>query len=118
MRWLARHRFSDGVAAATVMIVAITVLASAVALAGAAVGRQFSDLADSVQDGIREAGDALAQPPFRLSKADIQEKIDEGVEKLSDSSSELTGGALHGAVIVGEVVHRAHHHAAAARSSS
>jgi predicted PurR-regulated permease PerM len=103
-RWLARHRFSDGAAAATVVIIAIAVLASAVAMAGAAVGRQFSDLADSVQDGVREAGDALAQPPFNLSKADIQDKIDQGVAKLSDSSSSLTGGALHGAVVVGEVL--------------
>lgn len=101
-RWLARRHFSDGLAAATVMVVAIVLLASAVALAGAAVARQFSDLADSVQDGAREAGDALAQPPFNLSKADIREKIDESVDKLSESSSELTGGALHGAVLVGE----------------
>ena len=103
-RWLTRHRFSDAAAAATVMIVSIAVLGSAVAMAGAAIGRQFSDLATSVQDGVREAGDALAQPPFNLSKADIQEKIDEGVAKLSDSSSELTGGALHGAILVGEVL--------------
>ncbi len=101
-RWLTRHRFSDAAAAAIVMIVSITVLASAVALAGAAVGRQFSDLASSVQDGVRQAGDELAKPPFNLSKADIQKKIDEGVDKLSESSSALTGGALHGAVLVGE----------------
>jgi predicted PurR-regulated permease PerM len=103
-RWLTRHRFSDAAAAGVVMIVAIAVLASAVAMAGAAVGRQFSDLADSVQDGVREAGDALAEPPFNLSKADIQKKIDDGVDKLSDSSSELTGGAVHGAILVGEVI--------------
>ena len=101
-RWLTRHRFSDAAAAATVMIVSIAVLASAVAMAGAAVGRQFSDLASSVQDGVRQAGDELAKPPFNLSKADIQDKIDQGVDKLSESSSALTGGALHGAVIVGE----------------
>ena len=103
-RWLTRHRFSDAAAAGVVMIAAVAVLAGALALAGAAVARQFSDLADSVQDGVREASDVLAQPPFKLSKADIQEKIDEGVDKLSDSSSELTGGALHGAILVGEVI--------------
>jgi predicted PurR-regulated permease PerM len=103
-RWLARHRFSDAAAAGMVMIVAIAVLASAVAMAGAAVGRQFSDLADSVQDGVREAGDTLAREPFNLSKADIQDKIDQAVDKLSDSSSELTGGALHGAILLGEVL--------------
>jgi predicted PurR-regulated permease PerM len=103
-RWLARHHFSDAAAAATVMIAAIAVLASAIALAGAAIGRQFEDLADSVQDGVREAGDALAQPPFNLSKADIQQKIDDGVENLSSSSSSLTDGVLHGAIVVGEVI--------------
>ncbi len=103
-RWLTRHRFSDGAAAATVMLGGIALLAGAVTLAGAAIGRQFSDLAASVEDGVREAGDALAEPPFNLSEADIQEKIDQGIERLSDSSSELTGGALHGAILVGEVV--------------
>ncbi|MBA3747108.1 MAG: AI-2E family transporter, partial [Solirubrobacterales bacterium] len=72
--------------------------------AGAAIGRQFSDLADSIQDGVREAGDALAAPPFNLSKADIQDRIDQAIQQLSDSSGELTGGALHGAVLVGEAL--------------
>lgn len=103
-RWLIRHRFSDGAAAATVLFAAIAVLATAVAMAGAAIARQFSDLAESVKDGIREAGDALAEPPFNLSRADIREQIDRGVERLSDSSSELTGGALHGAIVVGEFI--------------
>ena len=102
-RWLTRHRFSGAAAAGTVMIVAVAVLAIAVGMAGAAVGRQFADLATSVKDGIREAGEALEQPPFNLSKADIQEKIDEYVESLSDSSSSLTDGALHGAIVVGEL---------------
>jgi len=103
-RWLTRHRFSDAAAAATVLLSAVALLAGAVTLAGAAIGRQFSDLANSIQDGIREAGDALAQPPFNLSKADIQDRIDQAMNQLSDSSGALTGGALHGAVLVGEVL--------------
>jgi predicted PurR-regulated permease PerM len=104
VRWLTRHRFSDGAAAATVLLGAVALLASAVAMAGAAVGRQFSDLADRIQDGVREAGDALAQPPFNLSKADIQARIDQAMNQLSDSSGALTGGALHGAVLIGELL--------------
>ena len=103
-RWLARHRFSDGAAAATVILGALALVATLLTMAGAAIGRQFSDLADSIQDGIREAGDALAEPPFNLSKADIEDRIDQAIEQLSDSSGELTGGALHGAIVVGEVI--------------
>ena len=103
-RWLKRHRFSDAAAAGTVLLSAVVVLVAAMTMAGAAVVRQFSDLADSIQDGVREAGDALAQPPFNLSKADIDERIDESVAQLSDSSGALTGGALHGAVLVGELL--------------
>ncbi len=103
-KWLTRHRFSDGAAAATTLLVALAVLAGAVTLAGAAIGRQFSDLADSVQDGVREAGNALSGPPFNLSKADINDRIDKAVGQLSDSSGELTGGALEGALLVGEVL--------------
>ena len=90
-RWLTRHRFSAGAAAITVLLAAIALVASLLTMAGAAIGRQFSDLADSIQDGIREAGDALAEPPFNLSKADIQERIDSAIDQLSDSSGELTG---------------------------
>ena len=104
VRWLTRHRFSDGAAAATVILGALALVASLLTMAGAAIGRQFSDLADSIQDGVREAGDALAEPPFNLSKDDIEDRIDQAIEQLSDSSSELTGGALHGAVLVGEVI--------------
>jgi predicted PurR-regulated permease PerM len=103
-RWLRRHRFSDGMAAATVLLGAIALLATALTMAGAAVARQIADLADSVQEGIREAGDYLAKPPFNLSKEDIQQRIDDGIAQLSDSSGELTGGALHGAVLLGEAL--------------
>ena len=103
-RWLTRHRFSDGAAAATVLLGAIALLATALAMAGAAVARQVSDLADSVQEGIREAGDALSEPPFNLSEADIDRYIDNAGDQLSDSSGALTGGVVHGAVLAGEVI--------------
>ena len=103
-RWLHRHRFSAGAAALTVLLGAIALLATALTMAGAAVARQISDLADSVQKGIREAGDALAEPPFNLSPADIDRYIDNAGDQLSDSSGALTGGVLHGAVIAGEVI--------------
>jgi len=103
-RWLMRHRFSDGAAAAMVVLTAIGLLAVSLMMAGSAVGRQFSDLADSVQAGIHEAGDALSQPPFNLSQADIEQRIDQAMNQLSDSSGALTGGVLHGAVVVGELL--------------
>ena len=103
-RWLTRHRFSDGAAAATVLLAAIAVLVAALTMAGAAVARQVSDLAESVQEGIREAGDALSEPPFNLSDADIDRYIDNAADQLSDSSGALTGGVVHGAVIAGEVI--------------
>ena len=78
-RWLTRHRFSDAAAAGTVMVALLAVLVTALTMAGAAVGRQFSDLADSIQQGIREAGDVLADPPFNLSEADIDQRIDDAM---------------------------------------
>jgi predicted PurR-regulated permease PerM len=103
-RWLTRHRFSDAAAAGTVMLAMVAVLVTALTMAGAAVGRQFSDLADSIQQGIREAGDVLAKPPFDLSQADIDQRIDDAMAQLGDSSGSLTGGVLHGAVVVGELL--------------
>lgn len=102
--WLTRHRFSDAAAAAVTLLATIAVLAGAVTLAGAAIGRQVSDLAASVQDGVREAGNALTDPPFNLSKSDINDRIDSAVNQLSNSGGALSGGALQGAVLVGEVL--------------
>ncbi len=103
-RWLVRHRFSDGAAAGTVLLAAVAALATALAMAGAAVGRQFSDLADSIKQGIREAGDVLAGAPFHLSRTEIQQRIDDAIAQISDSGGALTGGVVHGAVLVGEVL--------------
>lgn len=103
-RWLMRHRFSDGAAAATVLLGGIALLVAALTMAGAAVGRQVSDLADSVQQGIREAGNWLSEPPFNLTDADIDRYIDSAGDQLSDSSGALTGGVVHGAVVAGEVI--------------
>jgi predicted PurR-regulated permease PerM len=104
VRWLARRRLSDGVAAATVLFGAVAVLAMALAMAGAAVGRQVADLGDSVTEGVREAGDTLAEPPFNLSQADIDRYIDNARDQLGNSGGSLTGGVLHGAVLAGEVI--------------
>ena len=103
-RWLTRHRFSDGAAAATILLGAVGALSLALAMAGAAIGRQISDLADSVTEGVREAGDALSEPPFNLSQADINRYIDNASDQISDSSGALTGGLVHGAVLAGEVI--------------
>jgi predicted PurR-regulated permease PerM len=103
-RWLSRHRFSDGAAAATVLLGAVAALVAALTMAGAAVGRQVSDLADSVTEGVREAGDALSEPPFNLSQSDIDRYINTASDQLSDSSGALTGGVVHGAVLAGEVI--------------
>jgi predicted PurR-regulated permease PerM len=104
VRWLARRRLSDGVAAATVLFGAVAVLAMALAMAGAAVGRQVADLGDSVTEGVREAGDTLADPPFNLSQSDIDRYIDNARDQLGNSGGSLTGGVLHGAVLAGEVI--------------
>jgi len=103
-RWLRRHRFSDAAAAAAVMLSAIAALAGAITLAGAAIGRQFSDLAESVQDGLLQAGNALSRPPFNLSEQDIEKRIDSAIDGLSDSGGALTDGALQGAVVIGELL--------------
>ena len=103
-RWLRRHRFSDAAAAAAVMLSAIAALAGAITLAGAAISRQFSDLAESVQVGLRQAGNALSRPPFNLSEQDIEKRIDSAIDGLSDSGGALTDGALQGAVVIGELL--------------
>jgi predicted PurR-regulated permease PerM len=57
-----------------------------------------------VQDGIRQAGDVLAQQPFNLSEQDIRDRIDEGLDRLRENSGPLTAGVQSGAILLGEIV--------------
>jgi predicted PurR-regulated permease PerM len=91
--------------------------ATAVTMLGAALGLflilaaiapsilgQADELGTGVENGIRQAGDVLAERPFNLSPQDIQDRIDEGLAKLRENSGPITAGVQTGAILLGEII--------------
>jgi predicted PurR-regulated permease PerM len=57
-----------------------------------------------VEDGVRQASDVLADPPFNLSEAEIRDRVDQGLARLRENSGPLTHGVQSGAVLLGEII--------------
>ena len=68
-RWLRQHGLPDAAAAALSMLSAFALLAVIFTLIAPSVVDQFGDLRTQAEDGVRQASDQLAQPPFNLSEA-------------------------------------------------
>jgi predicted PurR-regulated permease PerM len=94
----------DALAAAGTMVGAFLVVAAIATAVAPSIGHQFSELRPRAEDGIRQATEVLADPPFNYSKAEIRRTVDKGLERLRENSGPLARGVQSGAVILGEIV--------------
>ena len=104
VRWLKQRRVPDALAAAGAMIATFVVLALIVAAVAPSVADQFGELRPRAEDGLREASDVLAEPPFNVSDRELRDTVDEGIARLRENSGPLTKGVQSGAVLLGEIV--------------
>jgi predicted PurR-regulated permease PerM len=104
VRWLKGHRVPDGLAAAISMLAAVLALAAVLTAIAPSLASQFGDLRTKAEDGVREATDQLAKPPFNLSERDIRTRVNEGLEGLRENSGPLARGLSSGAILLGEVL--------------
>jgi putative heme transporter len=94
----------DGLAAAGAMIGALLILAAIGTAIAPSIGNQASDLGQGVQDGVRQATEVLSHKPFNLSRAEINQRVDDAIQTVKDQGGGGVTSGLHtGAVIVGEV---------------
>jgi predicted PurR-regulated permease PerM len=103
-RILTQRGLGDGAAAGITLVGALLVLALLVSAVAPSIGNQFPELRQGVEDGVREATQVLDDPPFNLSRAEIDRAVDNGLERLRENSSEITRGVTEGAVLLGEVL--------------
>jgi len=103
-RWLKRRRVPDAAAAGLSMLGAFALLAVLLTLIAPSVASQFGELRTQAEDGVRQATDQLAKPPFNLSEGDLQKRVDQGLERLRENSGPLARGLQSGAVLLGEVL--------------
>ena len=56
------------------------------------IGDQFGELRPRAEDGLREATDVLADPPFNLSERELRDNVDEGIARLRENGGPLARG--------------------------
>jgi predicted PurR-regulated permease PerM len=101
---LRRRGAPPAAAVALVMVAAALFLIGVLAAIAPSIGGQVDELGTGVENGIREIGVVLADPPFNQSRADINERIDQGIDRLRENSGPLSHGLQHGAILLGEIV--------------
>jgi predicted PurR-regulated permease PerM len=104
VRWLRARGLPDALAAATAMAGAVLVIAAIATAVAPSVGSQFDELRPRAEEGLREATDVLAQPPFNVSKQELDRTVDDGIARLRENSGPLARGVQSGAVLLGEVI--------------
>src|SRR5215218_6183471 len=102
--WLKRHRLPDGLAAALAMLAAALALAAVATAIAPTLDDQFGDLRAQAEDGVRQATDQLAKPPFNLSERELRDRVDNGLQTLRENSGPLARGLGSSAVLLGEVL--------------
>jgi len=94
----------DALAAAGAMLTMAVVLGAVGTAIAPSIGNQASDLGQGVQDGVRKATDVLAHKPFNLSKAELNQRVDDLIDRAKQGGGGGVTTGLHtGAVIVGEL---------------
>jgi predicted PurR-regulated permease PerM len=92
-----------GAVAAVMLTTALIILGILAAIAPSISG-QIDELGTGVENGVREVGVVLADPPFNLSREEINTSIDRGIDRLRENSGPLSKGLQHGAILLGEIV--------------
>lgn len=103
-RWLRGRGLPDGLAAAFALLGAVLLLAAIGTAIAPSIGGQVNDLGTGVQDGVRKITQVLADEPFNLSRREIDQRVDDSLERVRENSSSITKGVTTGAVLLGEVL--------------
>jgi len=104
VRWIKDRGVPDGLAAAGAMLAGVLLVAAIGTAVAPSVADQFGELRPQAEDGLREAADVLAEPPFNVSESDLDRTVDEGIASLRENSGPLARGVQSGAVLLGEIV--------------
>jgi predicted PurR-regulated permease PerM len=94
--WLRRHRFPPALAAATVVLGGIILLAGVVVLIGTSVSGSINQIVESATTGIQSIRDWLAGPPLNLGASQLDGYIQQATAQLQQSVSTIATSVLTG----------------------
>ncbi|MGY2078871.1 AI-2E family transporter [Modestobacter sp. SYSU DS0657] len=101
--WLRRRGWPTSLAALTMMVVGLGVVAGIITLVVEEFMAGYDDLAEQVGQGIEQVRD-FAVDTFPISQAQINDALDSAQEAIVANRDVLTSGALTTAATVGEVL--------------
>ncbi|RFU23178.1 AI-2E family transporter [Geodermatophilus marinus] len=99
---LVRHRWPRSLAALTMIVVGLGVVAGIITLVVERFAAGFTDLTDQVTEGLGQVRDFLVST-FPITQRQLDEAITAAQDAIVDNQETLTSGALTTALTVGEV---------------
>ncbi len=102
--WLRNRGVPALMATFVVFVSFIGTVVLIVALLAQPVGEEMGELGRQIRAGVDELGDWIAEGPFGLSEADVQDVISDVESGVSDSAGSVASGLVSGAVILAEVL--------------
>jgi predicted PurR-regulated permease PerM len=94
--WLRRHRFPPALAAATVLLAGMVVLAGLVTLITTSVSSSIPQITQSATTGIQAIQDWLSGPPLNLAQSELDAALQTFTVQLQQSVSTITTSVLTG----------------------
>lgn len=94
--WLRRHRFPPALAAATVLLGGMVVLAGLVTLITTSVSGSVPQIAESATTGIQAIQEWLSGPPLNLAQSQLDAALQTATAQLQQSVSAITTSVLTG----------------------
>jgi predicted PurR-regulated permease PerM len=94
--WLRRHRFPPALAAATVLLAGMVVLAGLVTLITTSVVGSIPQITTSATNGIQAIQEWLSGPPLNLAQSQLDAALQTATAQLQQSVSTITTSVLTG----------------------
>ncbi len=94
--WLRKHHFPPALAAATVLLAGLVVLAGLIALITTSVAGSIPEITQSASGGIQSIQQWLSGPPLNLAQGQLDEVLRTATTELQQSISAITTSVLTG----------------------
>ena len=100
-RFLRNHRWPPALAASTVLVAALALLAGIIAAIAPSVADQVTELADAATAALQDVQEWLQGPPLNLGEDQIGQAVDSVINSIQGNAQNIAGYAFTGAYAVG-----------------
>jgi predicted PurR-regulated permease PerM len=100
-RFLRNHRWPPALAATTVLVAFLALLAGIIAAIAPSVANQVTELADAATAALQDVQEWLQGPPLNLGEDQIGDAVDSVINSIQGNAQNIAGYALTGASALG-----------------